>query len=310
MVSRSGQCTARGEDYGQACELTLGHKGRHVDVFGGTFGNTQVPQRCTARAETPGGWSSCTLPAGHAAMHVDSRGMRWDEDETPLLPRRCGQRLVTPFAGTELVCTLLAGHRGTFHRADDGSTWSRAGDLQGPPSLQHDACGARLTVDWSPDSFLAAPPSPASWVCALGPHDANEQHRAADGTQWRASDFPPTAPTAFQSATVIRSAVAGISDQIDRMTEVFGELREAVDSGLMNRVRAALRAAGVEDIPVLTAIGDLVGQRDGHAEHAKNAENALLRIADMARQALGPDGHGQLASALLRIIAVTEESDR
>lgn len=170
------------------------------------------------------------------------------------------------------------------------------------PSPQHDACGARLTLRY-PTAVDSTD------VCALGPHDFNTWHRSADGTQWRATDFPPTAPAAFGDA-VARSVVAGLGAQIDAMIELFGKLRSELDGGKLDAVDDALREAGIDYSTGARGVTDLANQRDGAREHADNAEDALSRIADMARQALGPDGHGQLSVALGRILAVTEEKNR
>lgn len=140
---------------------------------------------------------------------------------------------------------------------------------QRPVSLQHDACGARLTVHNADHVY----PRTMTWVCVLGPHGPNDKHRAADGTQWRATDFPPTAPTGPDAT--IRSAVAGISTQIDSMTAVFAELREAVDSGQLNAIRALLRDAGLGYAPPADDVADLVRQRDGHLEHVTEIRDAV-----------------------------------
>lgn len=258
---------------------------------------------------------------------------------TPKTPQHCG--LLNSTTGELFCCTLAAGHRSAFHMdVENLVTWSNATDLethattaqadarcrpshfaveevasgrgrmserfaQRPVSLQHDACGARLTVQYPRGDMPRV-----THTCALGPHDLQTMHRAAGGTQWRASDFPPTAPPTGDA--VARSVVAGLGEQFDRMAELFGSLRDELDGGArrtLDAVRAALKTVGLGfDTPV-NDIGDLAGQRDSHAEHAKNCEDALERIADLARQA-HERADLRTRDVLLRIIAVTEEKDR
>lgn len=333
------------------------------------------------------------------------------------VPQRCGQRHTTLHSNAPsvaLTCTLAAEHSGTFHRADDGSTWSSAGDLQGPPSLQHDACGARLTIGWSPDPLLVAVPAPMKWTCALGPHDADDRHRAADGTQWRASDFPPTAPGRLPLCGMASSPADGWYGVCDRpaghdgghrqfddpdpkgtaalvellrergeliakyraalsrkgectcekltdrimlgdddelcprhgtVAELVTQLRWAssfterimgalgepwtepfhggdaaeevarrIELGdVVDNVNAELTAAGIDYPHGSAGVRDLAMQRDGNAEHAENAEAALTRIADMARQTMAagdsPDAEATRRT-LACIFAVTQEKNR
>jgi hypothetical protein len=305
---------------------------------------------------------------------------------TPPLPPRCE----AVYPGREAVqCALPIGHADDHRSAYHGEAavrWPRpavevlgSGRVnmaerfaQRPVSLQHDACGARLTVSHGGPGWTA--------VCALGPHDFQTMHRSADGMMWRASAFPPTVPPAGPLA---RSVTDGIVRHLESMTAVFGELRDALCAGCRevahssnpedgadleivpgcpvhgetavlrraldwsgrqyarlcaalgpefvgpfaaDATEAALKCidtatkldgvladAGADSSTGLRAVTDLSGQRDAAREHARNAENALARIADMARQSLAAASDNRaaaLAHALGRIIAVTEETDR
>lgn len=77
------------------------------------------------------------------------------------------------------------------------------------------------------------------------------------------------------------------------------------------RLDAALSAAGIEHPTGLAGVEDLVGQRDGHAEHAENCEAAISRIAELARDAVGErGGEDGLIYVLNRIAAECERGDR
>lgn len=330
---------------------------------------------------------TCVRPVGHRGDHRQAYhqgAARWPNTA---VPQRCGQRLINvPSQGDEQVCALPDEHRSEFHRTESGATWSTAGDFQPAPSLQHDACGARLT--------LTHPTAePLTFVCALGPHDSNEHHRAAYGTQWRATDFPPTAPTGehvmcAHEVSELRKQVAERGEMIAKLRNalarsgpcccpehVYATIDGAVDGdremdplcpkhgtvaelarqlawahsftarimaalpeewsepfhggdaaaeivrrmdefASIDAVRAVLREAGLGYAPPADDVHDLAHQRDCAQEHAKNAEDALTRIADMARQALGTVGSGTphplitFQQAMGRIVTECERGDR
>ena len=210
----------------------------------------EINARCKSLREQYGDNWRCERPTGHPGKHRNEQGeLMWDD--APATPQRCRQRYTIPKTSTEYTCTLAAGHFGEFHLdADQVATWSRAGDLVrhgsiahalargAEPTAQHDACGARLTVNYPTGDIPRT-----TRVCALGPHDFNEHHRATDGTQWRATDFPPTAPTA---SAVTRSAVDGIVRHLESMAAVFGELRDALCTGCREVATSSHPEAGAE----------------------------------------------------------------
>jgi hypothetical protein len=254
----------------------------------------------------------------------------------------CGARLaVTSPKGIgkgtrgEWVCALGEQHQGMQHRASDGTQWDHGipvpvpQDLHrmylSPPALERAVELEQLAYSEEGGALNLGPiierqrqsadvVTPQQLRAILA--DVMPLVREVMRLRRKAAERPPTGPDA-----TIRSAVDGISTQIDAMTAVFAELREAVDSGQLDAVRAVLRDAGLGyGRTPAHDVRDLAGQRDGALEHADNCEKALVRIADMARQALGraePLGDTMLASqrttlrnALARIVAVTEENDR
>jgi len=77
----------------ERCALVPGHDGRHA-AYGCAWGYPPAPAEPTeeaTKAEGPcmggGDMHPCVLPAGHAGVHTDSRGLRWNNPATsPVVP--------------------------------------------------------------------------------------------------------------------------------------------------------------------------------------------------------------------------------
>lgn len=176
-------------------------------------------------------------------------------------PERCGQRHITYRERAGLpnivyVCALADQHSGEFHRSDDGSTWSHAGNLQGPPAQVPDTAGTLMDAETQRRltelESLAAPSE--NGALNLGPIverqrlATNDRHYHNDIAASQADVLPLVREVmrlrrpkpAMPGDVVQRSALSGISEQLDSMTRVFAELRNAVDS--TDRLREAVRA--------------------------------------------------------------------
>lgn len=287
---------------------------------------------------------------------------------------RCESQYTTRWmaAADTVRCEREPGHDGKHRHADSELFWDDASaDI--PAVL----CGARLTLTEPTSTWPRR-----RWTCALGPHDANEHHRAADSTQWSATDFPPTAPddpdpkgTAAladllrqrgEELAKLRNAIARTGDcicprmaednDLDPLCPQHGTVAELVrqlawSHGFTARIVAALPeqwsepfppgdaaaeivrrlkladqvdeidravgAAGIGAKSVAAGIHELIGAVGAHAEHAKNCEDALSRIADLARAVLSrPDANLTQDSlivavdALVNIVTECERTDR
>lgn len=164
-------------------------------------------------------------------------------------------------------------------------------------------CGARLTLRNSPPFRVHA-----VYVCALEPHDWGAMHQAADGTSWRASDFPPTGPAAQHVC-----AQRYVSRVDPQQSYVCSRLEGHYAEPHHDHVAGVSWSRAGDPRSTYGAAG--IGARDAAQEHAQNCEAALLRIAERARRALDvtePPGavmatYGQ---ALMMIIAECERGDR
>jgi hypothetical protein len=214
---------------------------------------------------------------------------------TPPLPPRCE----AVYPGREAVqCALPIGHADDHRSAYHSGTsvrWPRpavevlgSGRVnmaerfaQRPVSLQHDACGARLTWKTSRPSL-----SHDTLACVLGPHDFQTMHRSANGMMWRASDFPPTAPP---TGPLARSVTDGIVRHLESMAAVFGELRDALCFGC----REVAASSNPEDGAELEIVAGCPVHGEA-AELRRSLKWAAHQHEEIAR-ALGPEYLGPFA---------------
>lgn len=261
----------------------------------------------------------------------------------------CGQRLMVPGTGNaqlrEYVCTVAEGHRSEFHMDVQAmATWSTAGDLVvhtdqrqaalrcDTPAGEHAMCAhevneLRKQVTERGETIAKLRNALArTGPCCCPEHVYATIDGAADGDR----EMDPLCPRHGTVAELARQLAWAHSFTARIMAALPEEWSEPFHGGdaaaeivrrmdefaSIDAVRTVLREAGLGYAPPADDVRDLAHQRDCAQERAESAEDALTRIADLARQALGTVGSGTphplitFQQAMGRIIAVTEEKDR
>lgn len=247
----------------------------------------------------------------------------------------CGQQLLDPKAGG-FTCTLAQGHVSEFHMDVQAvATWSTAGDLV----VHSDGRQAAARRTGHADHVMCA-------------HEVNELRKQVTGRgetiaklrnalartgpcccadagegNLDLDDLCPRHGTVAElvrqlkwahhfTATIEAACPVEITEPFSGYDVAQWVAERLAGHDTLDAVRAVLREAGLGFAPPADDVHELAGQRKAHAEHAKNAEDALTRIADLARQALDTVGSGSpyplitFQRAMGRIVAVTEEKDR